>query len=60
LSGNNYFIEERGYIHHNNQYEGYWDMFMFSSYDIGNILTWDRGSDLWMYILMIADAQEYL
>jgi len=33
---------------------------MFSLIDIGDVLTWDRGSDLWMPILMIADAQEYL
>jgi len=42
------------------QYEGYWDWFLFSSYDIGDILAWDRGSDLWMPILMVADAQKYL
>ena len=33
---------------------------MISSYDIGDVLIQDRGSDLWMPILMIADAQEYL
>jgi len=33
---------------------------MLNSYDIGDVLTWDRGSDLWMPILMVADAQDYL
>jgi len=60
LGGKNYFIQERGYIYHSNQYEVCWELFMFSSYDIGDVLNLDRGSDLWIPILMLADAQKYL
>jgi len=60
LGGNNYFIKERGYIYYNNQDEGYWDLFMISSYDIGHILTLNRGSDLCMPVLMVADARRSL